>query len=38
VRRAMDKLVDKATTGAARKVASAARKVASRKPRKPKTD
>ncbi|OOG53809.1 hypothetical protein [Rhodanobacter sp. C03] len=38
VRRAMDKLVDKATTGAARKVASAARKAASRNPRKPKAD
>jgi hypothetical protein len=34
----MDKLVDKATTGAARKVASAARKAASRKPRQPKAD
>jgi hypothetical protein len=38
VRRAMDKLVDKATTGAVRKAASAARKAASRKPRKPKAD
>lgn len=38
VRRAMDKLADKATTGAARKIASAAHKAASMKPRKPKTD
>ncbi|OOG65411.1 hypothetical protein B0E46_03420 [Rhodanobacter sp. B04] len=38
VRRAMDKLVDKATTGAARKVASAARRATSRTPRKPKAD
>ena len=38
VRRAMDKLVDKATTGAARKVAGAARKAANRKPRKPKAE
>lgn len=38
MRRAVDKLMDKATTGAARKVASAARKAANRKPGKPKTD
>ncbi|MFC5580653.1 hypothetical protein [Rhodanobacter terrae] len=38
VRRAMDKLADKATTGAARKIASAARKAASKKPRKPKPE
>ncbi|MEO8999261.1 MAG: hypothetical protein ABI227_04640 [Rhodanobacter sp.] len=38
VRRAMNKLADKATTGAVRKVASAARKAASRKPRQPKAD
>lgn len=38
VRHAVNKLVDKATTGAARKVASAARKAAGRKPRKPKAD
>ena len=38
VHRAMDKLADKTTTGAARKIANAARKAASRKPRKPKTD
>jgi hypothetical protein len=34
----MDKLMDKATSGAARKVAGAARKAASRKPRQPKAD
>ena len=42
VRRAAGKLIDKAATGAARKVASkvagTARKAASRKPRKPKTE
>jgi len=38
VRRAMDKLVGKAVTGAARKVARAARKASSRKPRKPKKE
>jgi hypothetical protein len=38
VRRAMDKLADKATTGAARKIASAARKATSKKPRKPKPE
>jgi hypothetical protein len=38
VRRAMDKLADKATTGAARKIVHAARKAASKKPRKPKTE
>jgi hypothetical protein len=38
MRRAMDTLVDKATTGAARKVAGAARKAAGRKPRPPKAD
>ncbi|MHB1059410.1 MAG: hypothetical protein ACYC0F_16175 [Rhodanobacter sp.] len=36
-RRVVDSLVDKAVTGAARKVASTARKAAARKPRKPKT-
>jgi hypothetical protein len=35
-RRVVDSLVDKAITGAARKVASTARKAAARKPRKPK--
>lgn len=37
-RRAVRKRVDKAVTGAARKVAGAARKAATRKPRKPKVD
>ncbi len=37
-RRVVDSLVDKAVAGAARKVAGTARKAATRKPRKPKTD
>jgi len=37
-RRAVKKMVGKAVTGAARKVASVARKAGSRKPRKPKTE
>ena len=37
-RRMADSLIDKAVTGAARKVAGTARKAAARKPRKPKTD
>ncbi len=37
-RRAVKKLVDKAVTGAVRKVASSARKAATRKPRKPPAD
>ena len=37
-RRVVDSLVDKAVAGAARKVASTARKAASKKPRKPSTD
>ncbi|MGH8158634.1 MAG: hypothetical protein ACREPQ_10990 [Rhodanobacter sp.] len=38
VHRTVDKLFDKAVTGAARKVAGAARKATGRKPRKPKPD
>jgi hypothetical protein len=37
-RRVVDKLADKAVTGAARKVAATVRKAASKKPHKPKAE